>query len=293
MRLQSQYDIDVAKIKEKNIIKNQNIEAYRVIEKIIPVKYFIKKGYFIGNLALDIAKAFEIYATECIDGLIKTISIKKSELESAYFRKSEKLDINVDNTIAWIALAEYKARNKEVNTFSFENITQLNKELNEIFYQNKDTLNIIDEKLSQYGIKLIIVEKLDKTPIDGCAFWHEKNPVIAITKRINRIDNLAFTIMHEIGHVVLHLKQNHSEKIFDMNDGGNKEKECEADVYASTNIINNETWQDIKANINHINDNDINLFAEKYRVHPAIILGRFKHEKNNYRIRTSIDSKVY
>ena len=43
MKIQSQYEIDLAKIKEKNINKIKLIEIWNIITQYIPVKYFNKK----------------------------------------------------------------------------------------------------------------------------------------------------------------------------------------------------------------------------------------------------------
>ena len=48
-----------------------------------------------------------------------------------------------------------------------------------------------------------MIDKLEKTPIDGYSFWSNNNPVIALTLRHNRVDNLAFTILHEIKKSIL------------------------------------------------------------------------------------------
>lgn len=40
MKFQSQYEIDKARIKEKNIAKLRNIEIWKVIKEYVPVNYF-------------------------------------------------------------------------------------------------------------------------------------------------------------------------------------------------------------------------------------------------------------
>ena len=213
MKFQSQYEIDLAKIKEKNINKIKLIEIWNIISQYVPVKYFRKKGYLTENISSNISIIQEIYSVESIDGLVNKFSEKKF----AFFKKSDKLQIDEKNIIAWTSLVEYEADKKETNTFNFENLPQLNRELQEIFFNNKNLLNSIDRKLSQYGIKFLLVDKLDKTPIDGYSFWSKNNPVIALTLRHNRIDNLAFTILHELGHIALHLKDNKEISFFDLN----------------------------------------------------------------------------
>lgn len=289
MKFQSQYEIDLAKIKEKNINKIKLIEIWNIISQYVPVKYFRKKGYLTENISSNISIIQEIYSVESIDGLVNKFSEKKF----AFFKKSDKLQIDEKNIIGWTSLVEYEADKKETNTFNFENLPQLNRELQEIFFNNKNLLNSIDRKLSQYGIKFLLVDKLDKTPIDGYSFWSKNNPVIALTLRHNRIDNLAFTILHELGHIALHLKDNKEISFFDLNKIEENDIENEANLYAQESLIPSKCWNDLLENYLPLSDKGIYEFANKYRINSAIVLGRACFEMNYYGIKTSIDKKFY
>ena len=289
MKFQSQYEIDLAKIKEKNINKIKLIEIWSIITQYIPVKYFNKKGYLTEDIASNITIIQEIYSVQSIDGLVNKFSEKKF----AFFKKSEKLQIDEKNMIAWTSLVEFEADKKETNTFHFENLPQLNRELQEIFFKNNNVLDLVDKKLSQYGIKFLLVDKLEKTPIDGYSFWSKNNPVIALTLRHNRIDNLAFTILHELGHIALHLKGNKDIRFIDLSNIEENELENEANLYAQESLIPSNYWNDLLENYLPLNDTVICDFANKYRIHPAIILGRACFEMNYYGVKTTIDKKLY
>ena len=51
------------------------------------------------------------------------------------------------------------------------------------------------------GIGFEWVEHEKGASIDGYSFISNGSPYIVVTLRYNRIDNFAFTIMHEIGHI--------------------------------------------------------------------------------------------
>jgi HTH-type transcriptional regulator/antitoxin HigA len=129
MKFQSQYEIDIAKIKEKNINKIKLIEIWKIIAQYVPIKFFNKMGYLTSDLSSNIFTIKSIYSVESIDGLVN----KFSERKFAFFKKSAKLRIDERNMIAWTSLVEYEAKKKETNTFNYENLPQLNKELQEIF----------------------------------------------------------------------------------------------------------------------------------------------------------------
>lgn len=289
MKFQSQYEIDKARVKQKNIKKLRNIEIWSIIKDYVPVRYFKKHNYLIDELETDIKAVKKIYDVQTVDDLVTSFSKDKF----AYYRKSEKLKIDDKNMFAWSSLAEYEAKNQLANTFNFDNLVQLRINLNNLFYENFDTINRVQTLLKQFGIKILLIDKLEKTPIDGFSFWSNRNPVIALTLRHNRIDNFAFTIMHEIGHIDVHLRNDRNRKFMDLTKKQNIDQcENEADNYAQESLIPSNIWQDILDNHLPINDNKIITLGNEYKINPAILLGRVCYEINYYAMKTVIDKKL-
>lgn len=289
MKFQSQYEIDKARVKQKNIKKVRNIELWNIIKEYVPVLYFKKHNYLNDDIESDIKTIKNIYDVENIDGLVSSFSKEKF----AYYRKSEKLKIDDKNMFAWSSLAQYEAKNQKTNTFNFDNLNQLCLNLNNIFYENSGTPERVKAVLNQFGIKMLLIDKLEKTPIDGFSFWSEKNPVISLTLRYNRIDNFAFTIMHEIGHIDLHLRNDKDRKFMDLTRKQNLDKcENEADTYAQEKLISKYIWQDVLENHLPLNDEKIIALGDEHRINPAILLGRVCYEMDYYAMKTTIDKKM-
>lgn len=289
MRFQSQYEIDQARVKEKNIKKIKNIEQWSTIKKYVPVKYFNKLNYLKGDLEKDINVIKEIYNAPSTDSLESLFS--KSIV--AFYRKSETLKIDDKNMFAWSSLAQHEAKKQEINDFHYESLHQLCKNLNIIFFENTRTLERVKAELNQFGIKLVFIPKLEKTPIDGFSFWSEKNPAIAVTLRHKRIDNFAFTIMHEIGHIDLHLRHNKERKFMDLTRKSSSDVyEVQADQYAQQKLIADEIWKDVLNHHLSLNDEKIKALGNKYRINPAILIGRVSFETKNYALKTSINKAM-
>ncbi len=288
MKFQSQYEIDCARIKDKNITKIKLIEIWTIIKQYVPVNYFKKQGYLTDNLEDNINKIKLIYAISTIDALVEVFAIKKF----AFYKKSEKLQIDDKNMVAWNLLAEYKAKIQIVNSFNFDTIDTLTKELRDIFFENENTLEKVKKVLNQYGIKFVTIEKLEKTPIDGYSFWSVNNPAIAVTLRHSRLDNFAFTVMHEIGHIALHLKSNKEQKFLDLTHNEENQFETESNDFAEKHLIPKDCWNDILVNKNSLTDQKIEKISQKHSIHPAIILGRVSFEMNHYSINTTIEKKL-
>lgn len=289
MKFQSQFEIDKARIKEKNITRLKNMEIWKVIKEYVPISYFKKMGYLTDNLDKDISTIKEIYHVSSVDELVSVYAKNKI----SFYRKSEKLQIDEKNMFAWSSLALFEAKNQQVNTFNFENLAQLSIRLNKIFYENKNTLEKVKSVLNQFGIKIVLIPKLEKTPVDGFSFWSDHNPAIAMTLRHSRIDNFAFTLLHEIAHIDLHLRNNKEKSYLDLTKKDKADSfEKEANSYAQEKLISKACWNDIITNYRPLTDDKIIEIGKKYTIHPAIVLGRVCFEKNDYALQSRIDKKL-
>ena len=288
LKFQMQYDLDTARIKQKNILKVQNIEMWSVIKTYVPVTIFKKLGYLSDDIEKNIRKIFEIFKVETVDELINQFAARKF----SFYRKSQKLTVDEKNLFSWSALAEYEASLQEVKEFNKEDQQQLIAELNLCFYENQKLIENIKIILHHYGIKLIVLEKFNKTPVDGYSFWSGNNPAIVLSCRYKRIDNLAFTLLHELGHVFLHLSKNKDFKFLDIDDKESTEYENEADGFARNHLISESIWKKIEAYKFPCKDDLINELSQKYHIHPAIIFGRMCFENNNYKVLTKIEREI-
>jgi len=290
MKFQSQYDIDKARLKEKNVRKIELIEIWNIIKEYVPVNQLKKLGYLVGTLEEDIINIKNIYKVETIDNLVNAVAEHRT---LSFYRKSEKLQINQVNMLAWSKIAEFESEKIEVANFDFSKIEQLKTELQKIFFENTDVKDRTKKLLEKYGIKLVYLDKFDKTPIDGFSFWNENNPTIALSVRHKRIDNFAFTILHEIGHIELHLKDNKERRFIDII--GSKDKdvfELQADECAQKSLISDSQWKELVDFYTPLNDEKIFEFGAKYKISPAIILGRACWEMNYYAIKSKIDKTL-
>lgn len=290
LRFQSQFDIDKARLKEKNIRKIKLLETWNIIKEYVPIKCFKKHGYIGESLESDISTINGIYQVNSIDELINTVA---QDRVLAYYRKSDKLQIEKNNMLAWSKLAEYEAAKFELQAFNAETICKLKKELQLILFENKDVKERTQDKLQEFGIKLVYIPRFEKAPVDGYSFWSGSNPVIALTLRHKRIDNFAFNIFHELGHIELHLQEEKERKFLDIYGTKNDDIfEQQADNYAQKSLISENQWTDLVNNYQPLTDERINQYSSKYGINPAIILGRVCHEMNYYAVKSNIDKTL-
>jgi HTH-type transcriptional regulator/antitoxin HigA len=119
--------------------------------------------------------------------------------------------------------------------------------------------------------------------------FEKKNPVIALTMRYNRIDNFWFCLLHELAHLTKHLTMDETNIIIDELEPQQSSimskdaKEEEADRIAQNALIPEEYWKKVNLEAKNLAREVINL-TEQLKIHSAIIAGRIRFEKKNYRI---------
>lgn len=277
--------------KDKDVIKKKkSIKEWNEMENegIVPIS-FLKKQNIGVNTSDDIDKIYNIYGVKDYVNLKNRVD----QFNPTYFRKSSKFSENKNNVVAWSLVAKYKASLQEVSNFKRSNEPLLIKELKKCFYKKEDVINQTRKILNKYGIKFLVLNRPPQTPVDGKSFMSGKNPAIVLTLKYKRLDNFAYTLFHELGHVFIHLTNKKRPELRDeeffVNNSANKDLvEFEADSYASNNLIEESLWNDFITFNEDFTDEVILKFAKKHKVHPGIIRGRVCFEYNEYYRKRSV-----
>jgi HTH-type transcriptional regulator / antitoxin HigA len=146
--------------------------------------------------------------------------------------------------------------------------------------------------LNEAGIRFVVVEALPGSKIDGACLWLDDNqPVIALSGRLDRIDNFWFVLRHEIEHLI----HEHGKETRMMLD----EEICESvtsNEIAEEKIANEAAAQfavtdfEIDNYIARVNPyvfarQRVLGFAARLGVHPGVVVGRL-HKKLEQRGQT-------
>jgi HTH-type transcriptional regulator / antitoxin HigA len=256
------------------------------------VRAFSKAGVFGSDQAENIDSFKKIYRIQDIHDLPNIVE-EESFITLSYYRKSSALQTDRNNLLGWINLVNRMAESERVEAFNQNSFKDLKNTLNNVIRANSDTSDLVRKTLAAYGVKLVYQEKFEKTPIDGYTFWSDKNPAIAMTLRHKRIDNFAFTLFHELGHIFLHLVHDHKARFIDYEpakDNATNQEE-EANDFAKEALIPTEQWKKFLHHQQH-DDDTIITFAAQINIHPAIVLGRLQYERNDYAVQSNIDRKI-
>ena len=289
VNLQTKYEYDLRQIEAKGIEEQAALDTLRLYDDLLCVKTLVKRW------GLENKSATEQLAYFVEVAMLPQPAALKLEV-AGMFRKSSKTGLDTRSLMTWKVLAETHAMQMSSdNQFDAAKQKSLVSELAQVLHQNTDTLNAVSEILNRYGIVFCIEQKVEKASVDGYSFIKNGTPYIVLTKRFDRIDNFAFALMHELGHVFLHYADGNSKFHLTIQDYDNESAmEHEANEFAANSLINNSLWKNapkVRVNASAI-QRSYTKWAIENGYNKWIVLGRIAYETGMYKFHTDETRKI-
>lgn len=268
LNLESSYRLDILNQKQQNAdLVSRKAKLYSKA----PIKELIKRRWIQASEPIDELESEVL-------GFFDIPDLDSSPPLMAQFRRTYTKDIDSPSVIAWARKAEISASKLDCPAFNSKKIKQAIPELISLSAEESMTSKI-PENLCKLGVRIVFVPHLPKTRIDGAAFWLNNNsPVIALSLRLNRLDNFWFTLMHEIAHLIYHKNKAYLDT--DITEEPTCEVESEANKIARDWLIPPDVF------IGFIEDtrpffsrSAVLSFANEFGIHPAIVVGRLQYEE--------------
>jgi len=156
--------------------------------------------------------------------------------------------------------------------------------------RRRDGPRLAEDFLASLGIPFVTLSHLPRTYLDGAALQLvDGRPVIALTLRHDRVDNFWFCLLHELAHVGRHMDYDNPRTFLDdlslrrAKLSGEDPREAEADEWAEEALIPQEAWEASSVR-SHPTAMNVLHFADEIGVHPAVVAGRIRFERNNHRL---------
>ncbi len=247
----------------------------RVYDKA-PIKQMTKRGWIeessnTEDLEREIVRFFELD------------SIESSPILSAAARKSTSYSERTPSELAWCFRARHLARTLDAAVYSEDGLLEKLQSLRQLA-GDVEGIERVPDFLANLGIRLVIVEHLPKTHIDGVAFWlDEQSPVIAMSLRYDRID----WFWHTLGHELWHIKNRDSWELDNNLVGKGRQKtadkpdsERKADQMAAQLLVPRKEIESFIARVRPLfSKKRIVQFANRIGVHPGIVVGQLQHRE--------------
>jgi len=268
MNLQTAFELAVA------CKKNREISRKAKLYSKVPIRELQKRGWIAKDVSLDLLEA-------SVCRFLDVSNIDDEPVIQLAAKKSTAYGSNEISHIAWYKRTHKLASCITASRYDESKFPQLIGDLLKLASDTAD-LRRIPPLLAQYGIRILFVEHLQKSKLDGATFWiNEDSPVVALTLRLDRIDNFWHVLIHELIHI-----KYRDGTVFDddllshCNDENMPDCEKRANEEASQLLIPLEKMQSFIARHKPLYYREkVIQFAKARGVHPGIVIGQLQRRE--------------
>jgi HTH-type transcriptional regulator/antitoxin HigA len=243
--------------------------------QIAPVGEMEKRGWITPQRsALDLKDELQRFfsVSEVLDS---PLSLR------AAARQTEQAEDFSPPQIAWLHQARRMAGLLNVRTFNKDTFKGALVELRKLA-GSAESAKHVSRVLAEVGVRLVVVEALPKSRIDGAVFWLDTtSPVVVISLRFDRIDCFWFTLAHELAHIwngdIASLDSDivGENRVVSLN-----EIEARADREGAEWLIpTRELDSFVARNGPFFSAEKIHNFSKRLNVHPGIVTGQLQFRK--------------
>lgn len=185
---------------------------------------------------------------------------------------------------AWLFRAKHIAASYVIRHYSRELLVSALPRLHALLSAPEE-IRHVPKILNEAGVRLVVVEALPGSKIDGACLWlSDTQPVIALSARLDRIDNFWFVLRHEIEHLLREHGKEASlmldEGLGDSSTASEDVKEREANEAASEFGVTQAELMNYMMRVNpfYFSKENVLGFSGRIGVHPGIVVGRLHKE---------------
>jgi HTH-type transcriptional regulator/antitoxin HigA len=248
------------------------IERRARLYTLVPIDELVSRGYLAATDNIDILESG-------VCSLLGIKSISENFSPAAAFRFGKHASIDQPSIAAWLKIIEQKSLKVKAAEFSVDSLKTAIPQIVANAHTPEKCSTVVD-LLNRCGVKLVLEPPFKGTHIDGAVIYVNETPVIGMTMRLDRIDNFWFTLMHELGHIIL----NHRTGFVDVDVHDYAAMQASADETnankwaAHTLISDNEYKKFVARTKPYFSRVAIMSFAESMGVHPGIVVGRLQRD---------------
>lgn len=264
LNLQQAYDLW-----KRSANRDDAVSRRAVIYSYAPIREMVKRGWIESSESVDVLeeRVRSFFGVESLNEKPRIFARLRSSLSEA-----------TPSQLAWLCRAAQLARSVPIQRSYSEPLLDSSIEKLRKLMHAPEEVRHVPRILSEAGVRFVVVEHLPKTHIDGACFWMTKgnrDPVIALSVRYDRIDWFWHTLLHECGHV----KYRHTDIDIDLLERSrDEEEEATANRFAQETLIPQSELTNFIDRVRPLYSHERILgFARVMGVHPGIVVGQLQH----------------
>jgi len=179
---------------------------------------------------------------------------------------------------AWLRLGEIEARKVRCAAFDKKRLEGSLVALRAMTAQAPEVFQpALSSLLAEAGVALVICPHFPGTRVHGATFWLGRDKAaLMMTIRGAWADIFWFSLFHELGHILLHSRQ---DVILENDDADPalQEREDEADRFASDSLLPPDDYLRFVAS-GGFSKTEIQAFASEVGIDSGVVVGRLQHD---------------
>jgi HTH-type transcriptional regulator / antitoxin HigA len=266
--LETKYRLRLAERERAGGEQRDEIGRRSRLYQLVPVRELMKRGWVTCGADVDSLE-------RAVCAFLGIASLDDEPRLCASFRHSHSRCPEPGPQLAWVRRVEAVARGRK-GPFSGAALARAIPQVLTFSRRPEDAPRAL-EVVAEAGVRVALVPHLPQSYVDGAAFWSDRQPVIGLSLRYDRIDAFWFNLMHELAHVASGDKAAHLD-IADE-DGRVDRSESAANAQAGEWLINGEQYREfVVRHRGRFSAAVVEAFAAEVGRHPGIVVGRLQHE---------------
>ncbi|MCX5608260.1 ImmA/IrrE family metallo-endopeptidase [Streptomyces sp. NBC_00047] len=252
----------------------RDAEVYTAWYQTLPVKELVKRGQ-VPQEPSDKASRWEqllaFFGVASLDAWVELY-----EKPAAAFRKTKAYEAKVGSVASWLRLGELAAQEVHCAPFNKSGLQAAIPRLRELtVLPPQDFESDLVQICARNGVAIVFVKEITGSRSSGAARWvSPTKAVVQLSLRYKTDDQFWFTVFHELGHVLLHGKQDVRVEPVDKSTSEDPQ-ELEADSFASEVLIPSR----FRPRLSGLKSlADTKSFAREIGIAPGIVVGRLHHD---------------
>lgn len=190
--------------------------------------------------------------------------------------------------LAWVFRVHQIANTMQVPKYSEKALREALPDLRYLITE-PEAAREVPQLLEDCGVRLVIVEPLPGSKIDGVCSWlggRSPQPVIGMTLRYDRIDNFWFVLRHELEHVLQKHAAVIDSEIFEHGDDPDlPEQERIANRAAAEFCVPQDELDHFIRRVKPLfSEYGVVGFAYSVGAHPGLVVGQLQHRLQRYNL---------